>query len=146
MRCRHHRICTTGAPAEEFTTSSREATLRATAYTLLPPGSLLAGQSDGLAGITADANLRINFNLAEKRDAERLRHVLTFAVAKHINASFAMRAVEVTHILDHAENLNINLAKHLDGLAHVGQRHDRRRGDDHCASNRDALNQRKLHI
>ena len=60
--------------------------------------------------------------------------------------SLAMRATEEAHILDDPENVHIDLAKHFDGLANIGERDHRRRRDQHRPGNRHHLNQRKLHV
>src|SRR4029077_12837244 len=54
-------------------------------------GGILAEGGDRLAGVAADADLRINFDLAEKRDPKSLRHALAFAVAENVNVALAMR-------------------------------------------------------
>ena len=90
--------------------------------------------------------MRIDFDFAEERDAEELSHAAAFAVAEDVDAAIAMRAIEVAHIFDDAEDFDVNLAKHFDGFAYVGERDNRRRGDDDCTCDGDALNQRELHI
>src|ERR1700733_2074996 len=56
---------------------------------------VLSMRSRGLARIAADADLRINLDLAEKRNAEALRHLPALAVAKHVDPGIAVRASKV---------------------------------------------------
>src|SRR5665213_283884 len=57
-----------------------------------------------------------------------------------------MRAAEETHIFDNAEDIDVNLAEHFHGLAHIGQRYGGWRRDQHRACHGDKLNQGKLHV
>src|SRR6266852_7767334 len=57
-------------------------------------GSVFAEGRDWFACVAADADLRINFDLAQERDAENLRHALAFAVAENVNVALTMRAIE----------------------------------------------------
>src|SRR6201998_1322566 len=109
-------------------------------------GGVFAERGHGLAAVAADADLGVDFNFAEEWDAEELGHTAAFAVAEDVDAAIAMRAVEVAHIFDDAENFDVNLAKHFDGFAHVGEGDDRGRGDDDCTCDGDALNQRELDV
>ena len=112
----------------------------------LCPGRIFAKRSGRFSSVASDANLRIDFNLTEKRDIEYLGHMLAFAVAEHVDVALAVRAGEVAHVFDHAENFDVHLAEHLDGLAHVRERDHRRRGDDNRAADRHALDQAELHV
>jgi hypothetical protein len=113
---------------------------------LLLPGASSPSDATGLPVSPPDTNLRIDFNLTEERHTERFRHVLAFTVAENINAPVAMRAVEVAHVLDHAENFHVYLAEHFDGFANVGQRNDGWRSDHDGTADRNALNQSQLNV
>ena len=73
-----------------------------------------------LAGVAADADLRLDFDFAEERHAENLGHFLAFAVAEDVYAAFAVRAIEIAHIFYDAEDFYIYLAEHFYGFADVG--------------------------
>src|SRR2546426_5272242 len=90
-----------------------------------------AARGNGLAGVAADADARVNLDLAEHGHAEILRRAHPFAVPENVHAFLAMRTAEIAHVLDHAEHLDVHLAKHFDGFAHIGQRHHRWRRDHH---------------
>ncbi len=108
--------------------------------------SIFAKRGDGLPGITADADLRVDFNFAEEGDVEGLGEARAFAVAEDVNALFAMRAGEVAHVFDDAEDFDVDLAEHFDGLADVGEGHDGRRSDQDCAVDGSGLDQGKLDV
>src|SRR4029077_12323510 len=98
-------------------------------------------RGDGLAGVAADADLRVNLDFAEEGHAEGLGHVLAFAVAEDGDAFVLRRAIEAAHVLDEDEDFNVDLAEHFDGFADVGEVDDGGRGDDDGAADGDALNQ-----
>src|ERR1700683_4025955 len=108
--------------------------------------SIFPERGNRFSGIATDANLRINLDFTKKGYAEIFRHVLAFAVAEHIDAAFAMRAVEIAHVLDHTKNLDIHLPEHFDGFADVSKRDDGRRGNHYRASDRNTLNKRELNV
>src|SRR5271156_1244224 len=95
---------------------------------------VLAVRCDGFPSVAANAYLRIDLNFTQKWHTEILGHMLAFAMAKYVNAPLAMRAIEVAHVLDHAKNLDVHLAKHFDGLAYIRKGHDRRRRHHHSPS------------
>src|SRR6185436_4999183 len=68
------------------------------------------------------------------------------AVAEDLGALLAVAADEVAHVLDHAEQRDVELAEHADGLAHVGDRDALRRGDHDRARHRHALGHRQRHV
>src|ERR1700746_4094856 len=109
-------------------------------------GGVFAERGHGLAAVAADADLGVDFNFAEEWDAEELGHTAAFAVAEDVDAAIAMRAIEVAHVFDDAENFDMNLAEHFDGFAHVGERDDRGRGDDHSTCDGDALDKSELDV
>src|SRR5713101_2386635 len=55
-------------------------------------GCVFAERSDGLPGIAADANARINFNFAEHRHSVSMRGLRAFAVPENIHRLSAVRA------------------------------------------------------
>src|SRR5580704_496607 len=67
----------------------------------LRPGRIRTEQCDRLPRITADADLRIDFDLAEQRHAVSVRDAPPLAMAEDVNPSLAMRATKETHVLDH---------------------------------------------
>ena len=58
----------------------------------------------------------------------------------------ALRTGVQAHVLDNAENRNVDLLEHLEALARVHQRDVLRRGDDHRTGDRHALRQRQLNV
>src|SRR5258708_31143185 len=78
---------------------------------------VFAEERDGLAGVAADADARIDFDFAEDGDAVGLRGFRAFAVAEDVDRLAAVRAGEGAHIFYDAEDFDIDLAKHFDGLA-----------------------------
>ena len=67
-------------------------------------------------------------------------------MTKNVHGLTAVRTRKGAHIFDHAQHFHVYLAKHFNGLAHVGQRHSRRRGNNYGASYGYGLDQRQLHI
>src|SRR5579859_2059141 len=112
----------------------------------LRSGSGFAEGSDGFAGVPADADARIDFDFAEDGNAVGDGGFCAFAVAENIDGLVAMRASEGAHVLDDAEDFDIDLAKHFDGFAHVGKSDGGRRGDDDRARDSDGLNEGELHV
>ena len=58
---------------------------------------------------------------AEIGDVELFRSLFRSAAREDIDFVLAMRADKVTHVLDHADDVHLHLAKHLDGLARILQ-------------------------
>src|SRR6185312_3647142 len=104
-------------------------------------GSVFSERGHWLAGVPTDAYLRIDFDLAEEWHLERLRHALAFAVAKNVDPPVAVLAVEIAHVLNHAEDFHLQLAEHLNGFAYVSQRHHRRCCHDHRTVHHHALDE-----
>src|SRR5258708_7293639 len=82
-------------------------------------GRIWSEQRHRLAGIAADANLRIDFDLAEQRHAVGFRDAPPFAVAEDVDASLAMRATQETHVFTAPENIPISLANPFPILSHT---------------------------
>src|SRR5437879_13465448 len=80
-------------------------------------GRTLALRGDRFAAIAANADLRVDLDFVQKRHAEQLCHVLAFAVAEDVDAPVAMRAVEIAHVFDHAQDTDVALAAPCHGLA-----------------------------
>jgi hypothetical protein len=57
-------------------------------------------------------------------------HAFGSALEKNVDLPVSVRAVEVGHVLDDAEDLDVDLVKHLDGLAGVLQGDVGGGGDD----------------
>src|SRR6202521_2956114 len=109
-------------------------------------GSVFAERSYGLPGVAADADDGIDFDFAEDGDAGAQGGFCAFAVAENIERLAAVRAGEGAHVFDDAEDFDVDLAKHFDGFAHVGEGDSGRRSDDDCAGDGYGLDQRQLHV
>src|SRR5438552_2156646 len=77
----------------------------------------------------------------QQRQAERLRDALTAATPKQLVFLGAVRADEVAHVLDHADDRHLELFEHRHALGHVLQGDVLWRGDDDHARERDQLRQ-----
>src|SRR5271167_3291011 len=98
------------------------------------------------AAVARFANLRIEFDISEEGDAELLRRLFRAAAREDVDFMLAVRTNEVTHVFDHADDVHLHLAEHLDGLARILQR-DVGWGRDHdSASQWDSLNQRERNV
>src|SRR5207237_10485882 len=75
-------------------------------------GRVRTKDHDRLARITADHDLRIDRHFAEERNAEHFGGFLSAAVTENLFALAAMSADEVAHVLDEAEDGNVDLAEH----------------------------------
>ena len=98
------------------------------------------------AGVTAEADPRVDRNLAEELGADLLREPLAAAVAEDLVVVTARRALVVAHVLDDAEDRNLDLLEHRDALHDVDDRDLLRRRHHHRARDRDQLRQRELHV
>src|SRR6266446_639485 len=107
---------------------------------------IFAEQRDGFAGVAADADAGIDFDFAEDGNAVGLRGFCAFAVAEDVDGLAAVGAGEGAHVFNGAEDLDVNLAKHFDGFANVGEGDGGGRGDDDGAGDRDGLDQSELHV
>src|ERR1035441_4418731 len=68
------------------------------------------------AAVARFANLRIEFDVSEEGDVELFRRLFRAAARENVDFVLAMRADEVTHVFDHAYDVHLHLAEHLDGL------------------------------
>ena len=75
-----------------------------------------------------------------------LRRALAAAGGEDIDLVIAVRADEVAHVLGDAEDFDVHLVEHLDGLARILQRNVGGRGDDDGAGQRHGLGQRDHHV
>src|SRR3984957_13075314 len=100
----------------------------------------------GLAGVAADADTRVDLDFAENGDAVSDCSFCALAVAEDVDRFVAVRADERAHVFDDAEHLDVDLTKHFDGFANVGERDGRWSCDDDCARDRDGLNQGELDV
>src|SRR6202035_5600645 len=98
------------------------------------------------ARATPLTNAPIEWDLAQERDIHPLGQGLRPAMAEDIFAFAAVRADEITHVLDQPQVRDFQRVEHLDGAPDVGRRDVLRRGDDHGARHRDALRHRQLHV
>jgi hypothetical protein len=90
---------------------------------------VFALQGYGLAGVAAYADARVDFDFAEDGDAVGLRGFCAFAVAEDVDRLGTVGAGEGAHVFHYAEDFDIDLAKHFDGFADVGEGYGGRRGD-----------------
>src|SRR5271163_2846110 len=81
------------------------------------------------AGVATDADPGVDFDFAEDGDAVSDGGFCAFAVAEDVDGLVAVGALEGAHVFDYAEDFYVDLAKHFDGFADVGQGHCRGRGD-----------------
>src|SRR5258708_35046489 len=73
---------------------------------------------------------------AEERDAERGRKLLAAAMREDLVAMVALAAQVVAHVLDDAENRDVNFLEHGDSALDVEQRDPLPRGPHHAARQR----------
>src|ERR1019366_554895 len=99
-----------------------------------------------LARTPADADSRIDFDFPEQRHAIGFGDAASFAEAEDVDAALAMRTIKEAHVLDDPQDVHVDLAKHFNGLADIGERDSRRRGDKDRPGDRHYLNQRKLDV
>src|ERR1700722_14063392 len=98
-------------------------------------------QRDGESAISAFTNSRDEFDGTEERDFELRRRALGAASGEDVDLLMAVRASEVAHVLDDAEDFDIDLCKHLEGFACVLQADIAGRGDDNGSCKRNSLDQ-----
>src|ERR1700757_5045223 len=103
---------------------------------------VLAFEHGRFAGIPRPAEFWIQLNGAQKRHAKLLGSPFRAAPREDIDFVIAMRAHEVAHVLDHADQVDLHLAEHLNRLAPILQRNVGRRRDHDCAGQRNGLYQR----
>ena len=68
------------------------------------------------------------------------------AVRENVGAAAAMRAEEIAHVLDDAEERHLDLLEHRDAAPRVDQRQILRRRDDHRAGERHVLRHGQLRV
>ncbi len=62
---------------------------------------------------------RRQLDRTQKRHLELLRSSYSASTGEDIDFGVAVRAGEMTHILDNTQNLDVNLTEHLEGLARI---------------------------
>src|ERR1035437_2198039 len=72
-----------------------------------------------MPAVAALANLRIEFYAAEERQAKLLSGPLSAALGENVDLLMAVRALEVAHVFDHADDVDFHGVEHLDCLARV---------------------------
>src|SRR5579862_9538496 len=102
---------------------------------------LVAFHHDRMTAIAGLADFGIELDTAEKGNPELLRGALAAALGEDVNLVLAMRADEIAHVLDDAENVDLHLLEHLDRLARVLQRDVAGRGYDDGPGQRHGLHQ-----
>src|ERR1700687_573542 len=76
---------------------------------------------DGRPRIRGGANRHVQRDLAQKRHAKPLGLVPWGAVTEDVRFGAAMRALEIAHVLDNAENRHIDLLEHREPPPRVDQ-------------------------
>ena len=109
-------------------------------------GRAFAFQDSRRAAVTRSANFRIQFHASQKRYVELFGRLLCSATREDINFVLAMRADEVAHVLDHADDIHFHLAKHLDRFAGVLQGYVGWRRDHNRTGQRNGLNQGERYV
>ena len=109
-------------------------------------GALGAGKGNGQAAIAAFADGGDEFDGTEKGNVELRRGALGAALGEDVDLVMAMRAGEVAHVFDDAEDFDVDLGEHLEGLAGVLQADVAGRGDDDGAGERHGLHQGDDHV
>ena len=92
------------------------------------------------------AHLGVDRHLAEEQGAELLGQLLAAAAREDLVVVPARRADVVAHVLDDAEDRDLDLLEHRDRLDDVDERDLLRRGHHHRAGDRDELRQRELRV
>src|SRR5882762_7057771 len=96
------------------------------------------GYDDGMPTVGRGADVEMQRDLAQERDAEFVGLLARAAMAEDFRALAAMGAEEVAHVLDDAEHRHGDLAEHAQSLARIDQGDVLRRRDDHRAGQRHA--------
>ena len=109
-------------------------------------GAFGSGQRDRQSAISTLANRGNELDGAEEGNFELGRGALRTALREDVDLLMTMRAGEVAHVLDDAENFDVNLGEHLKSFAGVLQADIAGRRDDDGACKRDRLNQRDDHV
>src|SRR5689334_2487176 len=90
---------------------------------------VLAFEDSGLTRVAAPADVGIEFHIAKESQVKLLGCPLSAAFRKNVDLVLAVRADEITHVLNQPDNVYLHLAEHLDRFARVLQRHVGRSGD-----------------
>jgi hypothetical protein len=101
-----------------------------------------SGERYGHTVVAALADFGDEFNGAQEGEVELLCGSLGAAAGKNIDFLMAVGAGEVGHVLDDAEDFDVDLVEHFEGLAGVLEGNVGRSRDDHCAGKRHGLDQR----
>src|SRR5262245_22398662 len=112
----------------------------------LRDGRLRISRDDGPSRIAAEGDLRVERDLAQERDAELLGRPPAAAVLEDLLAVPALGAQVVRHVLDDAEDGDVDLLEHREALARVDERDVLRRRDDDGPGQVDLLRQRQLGV
>ncbi len=104
------------------------------------------GQRYRHPAVAAFADLGENRQPREQFHRFSVGHALATAGAKEIIALAAVGALEVAHVLDHAEQRTMDLAEHAHGTQGVGERNLLRRADDNDTVEGNQLRERELGV
>src|SRR3954464_15928772 len=74
---------------------------------------VFAFEDHRLAAVSRLPTDEVKCDVTEKRDAELLSHLLGAAAGENTHLVRAMRADEVTHVLDHSGDIHLHLPEHL---------------------------------
>jgi hypothetical protein len=83
----------------------------------------------------------VEFDRAEEGDVELLRGALGAPTGEDVDFVVAVRAGEVAHVLNDAEDFDIDLVEHFEGLARILQGDVGWGGDDNSAGERHGLHE-----
>lgn len=103
-------------------------------------------EGDGVAFVAGFADGHLDGDLAEEGDAEALGFMLAAAFAKDGVALAIAGAEEVAHVFNDAEDWDVDLLEHGDGLARVDEGDLLRSGDDDGSIERDGLHDGELDV
>lgn len=104
------------------------------------------GEGDGAAFIATFTNGEFDRNLGEEGDTEAFRFMLAAAFAENVVDVAIVRADEVAHVFNEAQNGDVDFGEHGSGLAGIDEGNFLRGGDDDGAVERDGLNNGELDI
>src|SRR6185312_15452714 len=107
---------------------------------------LFSAQDGGQTAVAALSDIGIKFYCAEIWNPELLRRPLDSTFREDIDLVLAVRTMKVAHVLDHAEDVHLHAAEHLDSLARVLERDVGGCRDDDRAGEGNGLKKRDHHV
>ena len=116
----------TDSPALALISSTRATTLRAKSKSDLPDAVPSPASTVGRAAVAGFADVGIELDFSEVGNSKLRRRLLRAAAGENVGLMIAVRAHEVAHVLDHADQIHLHLAEHFDGFARILQAKHRR--------------------